>query len=41
LTAPTTMGGHLSAWLDLLATAAGLENLPPGVASIPSQPRRT
>ncbi|CAB4871538.1 unannotated protein [freshwater metagenome] len=40
LTAPTTMGGHLSAWIDLMATAAGLENLPPGVATIPLQPRR-
>ena len=39
-TAPVEMDRHLKAWLDLLATAAGLPDLPPGVATIPVQPRR-
>ena len=34
------LAAHLQAWLDLLATGAGLAPLPPGVRAIPSQPRR-
>jgi len=40
VSAPTNMGQHLAAWLDLLSTAAGLQSLPPGVAAIAMQSRR-
>lgn len=32
-------GGHLRAWCDVLATAAGLPPAPPGVARLPTDPR--
>src|SRR5450432_3313927 len=33
------LGGHLEAWADVLAAAAGLAPLPPGVAALPSRRR--
>jgi hypothetical protein len=33
------LGGHLEAWGDVLAAAAGLAPLPPGVAALPNRKR--
>jgi len=33
------LGAHLEAWADVLASAAGLAPLPPGVAALPSRRR--
>jgi Protein of unknown function (DUF3000) len=34
-----SLGGHLEAWGDVLAAAAGLAPLPPGVAALPNRKR--
>jgi hypothetical protein len=33
------LAAHLEAWIDVLAAAAGLAPLPPGVAALPSRRR--